>query len=80
MKNAIILSIAAISVAVVRAQGPYPDDEHTCAKPNAAYCAGSSLDTDIIIRCDSERRGQPGRCSDVCCPPSMPDPRDKTNT
>ncbi|KAM7201485.1 hypothetical protein V8F33_003309 [Rhypophila sp. PSN 637] len=40
-----------------------PDGSYTCAKANAAYCAGDSLKTDIIIRCYGTR-GQPGRCSD----------------
>jgi len=48
--------------------------KYTCAKPNVAYCAGDSLKTDIIIRCDANGVGQPGRCTDVClfffCPPS----------
>jgi hypothetical protein len=42
---------------------PRNNGTFTCAKPNAAYCAGSSLGTDIIIRCDASGRGQPGRCS-----------------
>lgn len=61
MKNAAIITFFAVSAATVSAQG---DGAHQCAKPNAAYCAGSSLGTDIIIRCDSEGKPQPGRCSD----------------
>lgn len=65
MKNAAVLAFLAASVATVSAQG---DGTHECAKPNAAYCAGTSLGTDIIIRCDAEGKPQPGRCSNVCHP------------
>ncbi|KAF2091521.1 hypothetical protein K490DRAFT_52723 [Saccharata proteae CBS 121410] len=36
----------------------------TCALPNAAYCAGDSLSSNIIIRCSSDSEGQPGNCND----------------
>lgn len=37
---------------------------YTCSTANAAFCAGDSLLTDIIIRCNAEKVGFPGRCSD----------------
>lgn len=64
MKNAVVLSFLSATVAVVSAQD---NATQPCLRPNAAFCAGDSLKTDIIIRCDSEGRGQAGRCSDVCC-------------
>ena len=37
----------------------------TCAKPSpAAYCAGGSLQTNIILRCENNLRGYPGNCND----------------
>jgi hypothetical protein len=56
--------ILAASAALTSAQVTYNNGTYTCAKPNAAYCAGSSLGTDIIIRCDANGKGQPGRCTD----------------
>jgi len=35
-----------------------------CALANANFCAGDSLGTDIIIRCNNASIGQPGRCTD----------------
>ncbi|KAM0287452.1 hypothetical protein ACHAQH_000405 [Verticillium albo-atrum] len=35
----------------------------TCAEPNVAYCAGGSLESGIIIRCNGASIGQPGRCT-----------------
>lgn len=73
MKNTAIIAYMAASAAVVSATGGggssggvtfNPDGTYTCEKPNAAYCAGDSLKTDIIIRCYGTK-GQPGRCSDV---------------
>ncbi|KAK1771047.1 hypothetical protein QBC33DRAFT_511839 [Phialemonium atrogriseum] len=61
MKNAVVLSFLSATVAVVSAQD---NATQPCLRPNAAFCAGDSLKTDIIIRCDSEGRGQAGRCSD----------------
>lgn len=61
MKNAAILAVA--SAALASAQVTYyPNGTYYCSKPNAAYCAGDSLGTDIIIRCYGHV-GQPGRCS-----------------
>jgi len=59
-----IISITVASAALATAQVTYnPDGTYTCDKPNVAYCAGDSLGTDIIIRCNSTSAGQPGRCS-----------------
>ncbi len=60
--------LVAAGAALASAQATYNETtgKFTCAKPNVAYCAGDSLKTDIIIRCDSTGVGQPGRCSDVC--------------
>ncbi|KAK3360182.1 hypothetical protein B0T25DRAFT_565112 [Lasiosphaeria hispida] len=63
MKNAAILGYLAAAAAVASAQVTLNDDgTYTCKTPGAAYCAGDSLKTDIIIRC-SGTVGQPGRCS-----------------
>lgn len=67
MKNSAILTVL-VSAAVASAQVTLDNGTYTCSKPNVAFCAGDSLKTDIIIRCDSTGRGQPGRCSDVCPP------------
>lgn len=64
MKNSALITIIA-SMAVARAQVTVDNGTYTCAKPGGAYCAGDSLKTDIIIRCDAKGQGQPGRCSDV---------------
>ncbi|KAJ9156355.1 hypothetical protein NKR23_g1296 [Pleurostoma richardsiae] len=58
--------ILAASAALASAQATYneTDGKYHCAKPNAAYCAGDSLGTNIIIRCNSDSIGQPGNCND----------------
>ncbi len=68
MKKSILL--AATAAALVGAQATYNNvtGKFDCAQPNVAYCAGDSLKTDIIIRCDANKIGQPGRCSDVGMP------------
>lgn len=71
MKNSALITILA-SAAVATAQVTLDNGTYTCSKPNVAFCAGDSLKTDIIVRCDSTGRGQPGRCSDVGLPPSPP--------
>jgi len=60
MKNIIALTLASAALASAQAT-QYQDGTYKCAKPDAAYCAGDSLGTDIIIRCDGTT-GQPGRC------------------
>ncbi|WDK20297.1 hypothetical protein CGRA01v4_11584 [Colletotrichum graminicola] len=37
--------------------------QYLCSRPNSAFCAGDSFGTDIIIRCDANGFGQPGRCT-----------------
>lgn len=69
MKNSAIFAYMAASAALVSATDTggitiNPDGSYTCAKSNAAYCAGDSLKTDIIIRCYGTR-GVAGRCSNV---------------
>ncbi|KAB5572634.1 hypothetical protein GE09DRAFT_1217184 [Coniochaeta sp. 2T2.1] len=63
MKNSALITVLA-TAAVATAQVTVDNGTYICAKPNVAYCAGDSMKTDIIIRCNSEMRGQPGRCSD----------------
>ncbi|KAK3945891.1 hypothetical protein QBC46DRAFT_62321 [Diplogelasinospora grovesii] len=61
MKTAAVLALAAtLASAQVTING---DGSYTCAQPNAAYCGGDSLKTDIIIRCYGTS-GTAGRCSD----------------
>lgn len=64
MKTAAALLAASASLAA--AQVTFNNGTYQCAQANVAYCAGSSLGTDIIIRCDANGKGQPGRCTDVC--------------
>jgi hypothetical protein len=71
MKNSALISILA-TAAVATAQVTVDNGTYTCAMPNVAYCAGDSLKTDIIIRCDANGRGQPGRCEDVRPPINPP--------
>ncbi|KAK2069631.1 hypothetical protein P8C59_004189 [Phyllachora maydis] len=60
-----VFGLVAAAAALAGAQVIVHDNgTYTCPIPNAAYCAGDSLKTDIIIRCDSKGNGQPGRCSD----------------
>jgi hypothetical protein len=67
MKNSALITVLA-SAAIATAQVTLDNGTYTCSKPNVAFCAGDSLKTDIIIRCDSTGQGQPGRCSDVSTP------------
>jgi hypothetical protein len=64
MKNSAIITILA-SAAVTTAQVTVNNGTYVCSKPNVDFCAGDSMKTDIIVRCDSNGIGQPGRCSDV---------------
>jgi len=65
MKN--ITGYIVTLAALANAQVTYneTDGTFTCAVPDKAYCAGDSLKTDIIIRCNGTK-GQPGRCTNVC--------------
>jgi hypothetical protein len=56
----VLIASAALTIAQVTSN---PDGTFTCASPNAAYCAGDSLTTNIIIRCIGTV-GQPGNCDD----------------
>ncbi|KAK5658573.1 hypothetical protein OQA88_1966 [Cercophora sp. LCS_1] len=58
------IGYALASAALVTAQVSHNETtgEFLCAKADAAYCAGDSLGTDIIIRCTGTK-GQPGRCT-----------------
>lgn len=62
MKTASVLSAVLASAAVASAQVNYEDGKFICEQEDAAYCAGDSLGTDIIIRCNG-KVGQPGRCT-----------------
>lgn len=65
MKFSTALIIGA-SAALTSATGPDYDPETgkwTCHVPDAVYCAGDSLKTNIIIRCTG-LVGQPGNCND----------------
>lgn len=75
-----IISYALASAALVTAQISYNETsgEYLCEKPDAAYCAGDSLGTDIIIRCTGTK-GQPGRCTNVRYIPSSILQRTHTN-
>ena len=61
MKSSLIL---AASAAVVGAQVTNNNGTFTCSKPNVNFCAGDSLGTDIIFRCNAQGIAQPGRCTD----------------
>ncbi|KAK4153904.1 hypothetical protein C8A00DRAFT_14905 [Chaetomidium leptoderma] len=62
MKTTSILGAVLASAAVASAQVKYEDGKYICEQENAAYCAGDSMGTDIIIRCNG-KVGQPGRCT-----------------
>ncbi|KAL1837566.1 hypothetical protein VTJ49DRAFT_3647 [Mycothermus thermophilus] len=64
MRTLSIVSSVLAAAAVARAGVRYEDGQFICESedPNAAFCAGDSLGTDIIIRCNGTQ-GQPGRCS-----------------
>ncbi|KAI9893946.1 MAG: hypothetical protein M1814_005499 [Vezdaea aestivalis] len=59
-----ILAFAA-SAALVSAQATFNQDtkEFNCAMPGGSYCAGDSLATNVIIRCNNGK-GQAGNCAD----------------
>ncbi|KAI8214521.1 hypothetical protein K4K53_011114 [Colletotrichum sp. SAR 10_77] len=59
--NAILLAISALASADYtynQTTGVY-----TCSRANSQWCAGDSFGTDIIIRCNAQGKGQPGRCT-----------------
>ncbi|KAM0333143.1 hypothetical protein ACHAQA_001802 [Verticillium albo-atrum] len=64
MKAAASIILAASALATAQVTFNETTGVFTCAKPGVAYCAGGSLDTDIIIRCNNASIGQPGRCTD----------------
>ncbi|ROT37676.1 hypothetical protein SODALDRAFT_325229 [Sodiomyces alkalinus F11] len=53
--------------ALAAAQVTYDNNtgKYVCETPDASYCGGASLQTDIIIRCNNASQGQPGRCSEI---------------
>ncbi|KAF1351032.1 hypothetical protein BDV97DRAFT_368711 [Delphinella strobiligena] len=60
--------LVASAAALCAAQDPsvitvHPDGSYTCTVQNAAYCAGTSLDSNLIIRCVNGS-GQVGNCDD----------------
>ncbi|KAK4190644.1 hypothetical protein QBC35DRAFT_62189 [Podospora australis] len=64
MRTVTVISAVLASVGVANAQVKYVNGTFICPKdlPNGAFCAGTSLETGIIIRC-TNGVGQPGRCS-----------------
>lgn len=64
MKTAVIIASAA---GLAAAQFSYNETtgKYTCAQPNQAYCVAGSMESNIILRCDSKAIGQPGNCNDV---------------
>ncbi|KAK4168901.1 hypothetical protein QBC43DRAFT_330109 [Cladorrhinum sp. PSN259] len=67
MKTPILATILATTATLVTATSggiEYVDGQFICPKdaPNGVFCSGTSLETDIIIRCNNGI-GQPGRCS-----------------
>lgn len=64
MKSAAVILVASAALASAQATYNSTDGKYYCAEPGQAYCAGESLLTDIILRCDSSGIGQPGRCTD----------------
>lgn len=69
MKTTSIISAVLASAAVASAQATFQDGKYVCEKEDAVYCAGDSMGTDIIIRCNG-KVGQPGRCSNVSLLPT----------
>lgn len=57
--TAIVLSAAAAMANPQRQHGLPEGSKVDCSKPNANFCMG-----DIILRCDENAVGTPGRCSD----------------
>lgn len=64
MRTTSIFGAVLASAAVASAQVKYEDGKFVCETPDATYCAGDSLGTDMIIRCTG-KVGQPGRCTNV---------------
>ncbi|KAK3988654.1 hypothetical protein QBC44DRAFT_99442 [Cladorrhinum sp. PSN332] len=62
--KAFILATFLAAVVTATDTVEYVDGQFVCPKdaPNGVFCAGTSLETDIIIRC-TNGIGQPGRCS-----------------
>jgi len=59
-------AVVALAIAsVATAQVVYENGEYKCLGESAGkdFCAGTSLETNIIIRCTGEK-GQPGNCND----------------
>ncbi|KAK2065440.1 hypothetical protein LY76DRAFT_276298 [Colletotrichum caudatum] len=63
MKTSATLVLAASALASAQVVYNSTTGQYTCSRPNVAFCAGDSLATDIIIRCDANGLGQPGRCT-----------------
>lgn len=63
MRTAVLLLASSAALATAQATYDEATGQWRCAKPNAAFCAGDSFGTDIIIRCNASGVGQPGRCS-----------------
>ncbi|OHE91554.1 hypothetical protein CORC01_13151 [Colletotrichum orchidophilum] len=64
MKTSATLVLAASALASTQVTYNATTGQYICSRPNSAFCAGDSFGTDIIIRCDANGRGQPGRCTD----------------
>ncbi|KXH46270.1 hypothetical protein CSIM01_09878 [Colletotrichum simmondsii] len=63
MKTSATLILAALALASAQVTYNATTGQYICSRPNSAFCAGDSFGTDIIIRCDANGRGQPGRCT-----------------
>ncbi|KXH66519.1 hypothetical protein CSAL01_09573 [Colletotrichum salicis] len=63
MKTYATLILAASALASAQVTYNATTGQYICSRPNSAFCAGDSFGTDIIIRCDANARGQPGRCT-----------------
>jgi len=63
MKTSATLVLAASALSSAQVVYNSTTGQYICSRPNSAFCAGDSLGTDIIIRCDANGFGQPGRCT-----------------
>ncbi|KAK1995471.1 hypothetical protein LX36DRAFT_162093 [Colletotrichum falcatum] len=63
MKTSATLVLAASALASAQVVYNSTTGQYLCSRPNVAFCAGDSFGTDIIIRCDANALGQPGRCT-----------------
>ncbi|KAJ0307055.1 hypothetical protein COL516b_004287 [Colletotrichum fioriniae] len=63
MKTSATLLLAVAALASAQVTYNATTGQYICSRPNSAFCAGDSFGTDIIIRCDANGRGQPGRCT-----------------